>query len=252
MATNIVIGNWKLNPDASKEAKKLFLGISKLASKMKRTQVVVAPPFVYTSLCQTKSKKLALGAQDVFWAEQGAYTGEISVTQLKDLGVKFVIIGHSERRALGESNEMINRKVRATLNAKLTPILCIGESAHDQQGAYLAFLSNEIRAGLKGVSKSELSKIIIAYEPIWAIGKRQADAMTPRQLHETVLYIQKILSETFGRDVSKKVRIIYGGSVGGQNAGDLMEHGQINGFLVGGASLSVETFAPILKAVDSI
>lgn len=246
----IVIGNWKLNPGTQKEAISLSKDVSKLVLKLKRTEVGIAPSFVHLPLVKT-SKKLLLGAQDVSFADMGAHTGEVSVGMLKNLGTQFVIVGHSERRALGESDELIARKVKVVLSAKMTPVVCIGESKHDAQGEYLSFLQNQIKASLKNVSRLDASKVIIAYEPIWAIGKRPEDAMSPQNLHETVLYIQKVLSEIYGREITKKVRIIYGGSVGGHNAGSLVTLGNVQGLLVGGASLSKETFGPILSAVDT-
>ena len=134
----------------------------------------------------------------------------------------------------------------------MTPVICIGESEHDTAGAYLSFLSNQIKSAFSGVSRNHFSNIIIAYEPIWAIGKNAEDAMSSRKLHETVLYIQKILGELCGRETALNVRIIYGGSVKEGNAEDLIKNGEVKGFLVGGASLSPETFNPILKIVDSL
>ena len=245
-----VIGNWKMNPATAKEAISLSQSISKIASRLKRVSVGIAPSFVHMASVKAGAK-LRLGAQDVFMEDLGAYTGEVSLPMLKNLKAQFVILGHSERRALGESDEFIARKVKATLKARLLPIVCIGESKHDSQGEYLSFLRNQIKNSLRYVTRADLGKIIIAYEPIWAIGKRPEDAMKPQSLHETVLYIQKILSEIYGRESGKKAPILYGGSVGGHNALSLLTLGKVQGFLVGGASLSKETFEPILKAVES-
>lgn len=247
----LVIGNWKLNPDTKKEAVALSKDVLKLALKLKKTEVGIAPSFVHLPLIKS-SKKMLVGAQDVSFAEMGAYTGEVSVSMLKDMGTSFVIVGHSERRAMGETDEMISRKVKMAISAKIMPIVCIGESKHDAQGEYLSFLQNQIKASLKSVSRLDISKVVIAYEPIWAIGKRPEDAMKPQSLHETVLYIQKILSEMYGRETANTVRIVYGGSVGGHNAESLIALGNVQGLLVGGASLSKETFGPILFAVDSM
>jgi triosephosphate isomerase len=251
MAKYIVIGNWKMNPSTAAEAKKLFSGTSKLVGKLKKTKVVLAVPFIYISLFKPRGKKLFLGAQDVFWQEKGAHTGEVSAEDLQNLGVSHVIVGHSERRAMGENDDIVSRKLKAVLRFRMTPVLCIGEHTHDSHGAYLSFLNHQIRASLFGVSRADISKVIIAYEPIWAIGKTAKEAMNSRVLHETVLYIQKILSEMYGRAIGKKVKIIYGGSVEEGNAEDLIKNGNVSGFLPGHASLSTKTFGPILKAVDN-
>ena len=251
MNTHIVIGNWKMNPVTPTEAKKIFGSILKKATKMRRTEVVIAPSFVHISLLQSKSKRLTLGAQNGFSAEKGSFTGEVSMAQLQKMGVTHVIVGHSERRAMGENSELVNEKVKTALSLRLTPVICIGEAVHDTHGNYLAFLQNEIKTALRAVKASELSKVIIAYEPIWAIGKSATEAMNPNTLHETVLYIQKIIAEVYGRNMVKKVRILYGGSVTPENAGALLDGGAVQGFLVGGASLSGESFGKILTLVDS-
>ena len=250
MSKYIVIGNWKMNPVSEAEAKKLFAGVMKVASKMRQTEVVVAPSFVHIPLLVTKSKKLTLGAQNVYVEEKGAFTGEVSALQLKNLGVTHVLVGHSERRAMGETSNTVNNKVTAVLRARMTPVVCIGEEIHDNHGNYLAFLQTEIKTALTGVTTKDLSNLIVAYEPIWAIGKNAKEAMNPNILHETVLYIQKVLAEIYGRNMVKKVRILYGGSVNKENIGALTEYGAVHGFLVGGASLSADIFGTLLKIVD--
>ncbi len=251
MSKYIVIANWKMNPETLGDARQLFGKTSKLAQKLKKTEVVVCPPFSYLSALQSKSKKLSVGAQDVFYENIGAYTGEVSSSMLKSVGVSYVIIGHSERRALGETDLIVNRKIEAVLKGKMTPVICIGEANHDNHGNYLTFLREQIKNCFAGISKANLAKIIIAYEPIWAIGKDAKGAMDSRMLHETVLYIQKILSEQYGRAASQKARIIYGGSVDELNAHDLMKNGNVVGFLPGRASLTPSVFSAILSAVDS-
>jgi triosephosphate isomerase len=246
----IVIGNWKMNPGSVGEAKKLFDKSVRIVRTLKKTDVVLAVPFIYLPLLKSSSKNLFLGAQDVFWEEKGAYTGEISSEQLAKLGVSYVLVGHSERRALGDTDEIVNRKMRAVLHAGLTPVLCIGEHTHDAHGKYLSFLQNQIRSAFHKVSRGNLSRILVAYEPIWAIGKSAGDAMKSGEVHETVLYIQKILSEIYGREATKKVRIIYGAAVEADNTTDLIRNGNVRGLLPGHASLSAETFGLILRAVD--
>jgi triosephosphate isomerase len=246
----LVVANWKMNPTNLKEANLLGKALGRLSLGLKKIHLVIAPPAIYFSAIKP-NKKVFLGAQNVFWDKKGAYTGEISPTQLSERGVSYVIIGHSERRTLGEGDDMVNKKVRAVLAEGMTPIICIGELEHDSQGKYLAFLSHQIKASLKGMSKSDITKSVLAYEPVWAIGKDAKDAMKANDLHETVLYIQKVLSEIYGRAVAHSIPILYGGSVKEDNAESLMREGAVSGFLVGGGSLSSKTFAPIVKAVES-
>jgi len=241
-----------MNPSSLKEAEKLFLAVKKQVPKFKRVKIVICPPFVYLSeLTYLYSGKfLAFGAQDAFWKEKGSFTGEISPAQLKDLGAEYVILGHSERRAQGETNEMVSKKVKASLKEGLEIILCI-ESVRDSEGGYLGFLEKELRESLKGVSRNNLKRIIIAYEPIWAIGKDTEDAMSPRKLHQTKLFILKILKAIYGAS-ALSVPIIYGGATTPENTEELLLEGQVNGLLIGHESLNPEHFAQILNKANSL
>ena len=250
MPQKIVVANWKMNPENISQAKKLFSKISRSANTLKRTKVVIAPPYLFISNLKVKGKKVSLGAQDSFWGKTGASTGEISSTMLKNSGVTSVILGHSERRALGETDIMVSKKVLDVLREKLTPVVCIGEKERDEHGNYLSFLSEQIKKSLAGVSRRDISQVIIAYEPIWAIGKTAENAMNPHKLHEMVIFIYKTLTTLFGRELASKVVIIYGGSVESSNADDLIRNGNVKGFLVGHASLNPKGFEEILKAVD--
>ncbi len=249
MIKKIVIANWKMNPLTPGEAKVISKGIVKASDKLKRTTVVIAPPFPFLSSVSL-SKKVFLGSQDAFWGGVGAQTGEVSIGMLKSLKASYVILGHSERRALGESDAFVSKKIIATLKAGMTPILCIGEKARDHHGDYLSFVENQIRASLEGVSRKEISKIIIAYEPVWAIGKTADDAMDSSKLHEMSIFVHKTLVNMFGRESAQKVKLNYGGSVEGANAHDLIQNGNVYGFLVGHASLDSKKFAEILRATD--
>lgn len=248
----IIIANWKMHPDTGSEAKKLSQDISKVMKSVSGVEIIIAPSFVHIPLLSFSSKKIFLGAQDVCSEEKGSYTGEISVTQLKKMSVSHVIVGHSEKRLLGDTDELINRKVKTVLKAKLTPILCIGEKTRDTQGIYLAFLQNQLKSAFTGVSRADVIRSIIAYEPVWAIGKSAEDAMKPQDIHEIVLFIQKVISEIYGRDVSKKITLLYGGAVEAQNAEIIVREGNVDGLLVGHASLSIKTLHPIISALDSI
>jgi triosephosphate isomerase len=209
--------------------------------------VVLAPPFPYLeAVARTRSGKTSylLGAQDVHWEKLGAYTGEVSLPMLKSFGVEYVVVGHSERRAEGETDEVINKKVLAVIKEELVAVLCVGERERDHAGHYLGLIENQIRSACAGLSKSKLNKLVIAYEPVWAIGT--GDTATPENVHEMKIFIEKVLTDLYGRTFAGKVRIIYGGSVGAKNTALLMSEGMVDGFLVGGASLRASEFCEIV------
>lgn len=248
-----VVANWKMNPDSLGGATKLFSDLAVTARTARGVRVVACPPMIWLSECKRvyRGKMLALGAQDVSSHPTGAHTGEISAPMLASLGVGYVIVGHSERRAKGETLEEISAKIKQVVQTGLTAILCIGEHARDDHGEYLHVLRAQIVSALSGVTGPQLSQLIVAYEPIWAIGKTAADAMKPELMHETSLYIRKIISEKYGFDQSRLVPVLYGGSVEGSNAETLLSQGEIDGFLVGHASLSPLSFGAILKCAQA-
>lgn len=248
----LVIGNWKMHPQSASAAKNLFGDIKKGLSRISDVSVVVAPPTIFLPevyKAHSGNKKIMLGAQNVHWDKLGAYTGEISLGMLAGFDVSHVIIGHSERRAAGESDEMINKKVIAALKANVITVLCIGEAVRDTQGNYFRTLETQIRTALASVSKTKLGSLVVAYEPIWAIGTGKA--ATPADAYEMKLFIQKVLTDLYGRNAAMKVRILYGGSVNAKNAAELMREGMVDGFLVGGASLRASEFVGIVNAVRS-
>ncbi|MCI0619937.1 triose-phosphate isomerase [Candidatus Wolfebacteria bacterium] len=247
----LVVANWKMHPGALQEARRLFSSIARRIRRVRGVQVVVCPPALYLSelVRSYRGANIRFGAQDVSWhAGIGAYTGELSAMMLKRIGAGHVIVGHSERRAMGESDKTVSTKVKAALDAGLAPILCVGEEERDHEGGYLSQLEWQLTASLDGVPRTQASRLVVAYEPVWAIGKRAQSAVTPRLLHETVIFVKKILSKKYGRVVGMKVPILYGGSVEGTNAGALSREGAVDGFLVGHASLSVRDFVSIVKA----
>lgn len=249
---NIVVANWKMNPASLAEAKSIFSAVRNTAKLLKNTDVIICPPFPYIGLLAklNNPKNLFLGSQNIFGLEKGAYTGEVSAPMVSDLGAKYTIVGHSERRLFGEDNETIRKKAQIALDNRLTPILCIGERERDRDGKYLDFIKSQIKESLTGLQKRDLVGFILAYEPIWAIGKSYREAMNSTDVHEMALLIKKIISENFGKDIAGTVRILYGGSVEAENAPDIMERGNIDGFLVGHASLSPNDFSAILKSAD--
>lgn len=241
-----------MNPQTALDAWQLFSGIIKVTSKLKQVDTIVFPPFIYLlDLSDSyRGKSISFGVQDIFWKEKGSFTGEISASQAHDAGAKYVIVGHSERRALGETDEDVARKVEAVLKERMHVILCIGEHKRDSHGSYLGFLRNQLETGLRKVKSGDLGRIIVAYEPIWAIGKSGDDSITPDKLHETTLFIKKILVERFTKS-AMDTPIIYGGSVEKENAKGILERGEVSGFLVGHASLDADEFVSILKIANT-
>lgn len=238
-----------MNPSTTEEAKRIFAAIKTAAKKLNYTDAVMCPPFPYISLFKN-SDVIALGAQDLFWEERGSFTGEVSADMIKAVGGKYAIIGHSERRKLAETDEMVSLKAAAAIKAELTAIVCIGEKIRDEQGEYLGFLRDQIKNSLTKLQKKQLSHLIVAYEPVWAIGA--VEAMAPQDVHEMTIFIKKTLSDIFGQEEALKVPILYGGSVTFRNARDIMVLGEVDGFLVGRESVNPPGFVEILKVVDEI
>lgn len=258
MSKKIIVGNWKMNPLTLKEAEKLFSDVARGISGIKKTEVIICPPFVYleslSRLLKAKSykPKAILGAQDAFYGDVGAFTGEVSAEMLYAMGVRYVILGHSERRTSGESNIDINKKIKASLSASLSPILCVGENSRDDNHEYFNFVKTQLEECLAGVSKNSVSKVIIAYEPVWAISStKDRKNATAHDLLEMSIFIRKILSDKFGSEAGK-MKILYGGSVGEKDAGEFLLHGGVDGLLVGRASLSAEKFLKIVNIAESI
>ena len=248
----IIIANWKMNPSSLKEAEKLFNDVVKNVSLVKNTEIVICPPSLYLEKLRKVSKKVIIGAQDAFWEDTGAFTGEVSVEMLYNLGVRYVILGHSERRALGETNEDINKKIKSALAVGLRPILCVGESVRDESHDYFNLIKTQIEICLAGVSKNSTAKIIIAYEPIWAISTtpNRRDA-TIEDSQEMAIFIRKILFDKFNKE-STRIRILYGGSVNEKTADEFLRNGGVDGLLVGRASLDAKKFGLIVKICETL
>ncbi|MFA6353792.1 MAG: triose-phosphate isomerase [Candidatus Paceibacterota bacterium] len=253
MAKKIIVGNWKMNPLTLKGAEQLFSGVAKGISSIKKTEVVICPPFLYLErLKKIRTSKIKLGAQDAFGGDVGAYTGEVSGEMLYNIGVRYVIMGHSERRVLGESNSDVNKKIKGALASSLVPILCVGENTRDEDHSYFNFIKTQLEECLTGISKNSISKVIIAYEPVWALSSTldRKDA-TSTDSREMVIFIRKILSDKFGAEAGM-VRIIYGGSANERDAEDFLKNGGVDGLLPGRASLDVKKFTEIIKIAEKI
>jgi len=216
--------------------------------------IVLCPPF--TALSEVGEvlvdSNLQLGAQDTFWQDEGAFTGEVSPMMLRDIEVKFVIIGHSERRQyFGETNESVNKKLKAALGAGLVPIVCVGETLKQREGGEtFKVLEEQLREGLKGIEEQGIEGVVIAYEPVWAIGTGKT--ATFQQAQEAQKYIRNLLVKMYNNEVAEKIRIQYGGSVKPENIAELIRQPDIDGALVGGASLTTESFTAIVKKASEV
>lgn len=251
MRKPFVAGNWKMNTDCRSGvdlAKAVVDGSSGLAGSS--VDVAVIPPFVYLSSVgqAVSSSGVALGAQDVYFEAKGAFTGEISAAMLKDVGCTYVLCGHSERRhVLGESDDLINKKLTASLSGGLLPILCVGELLEERDASQTEqVVERQTRAGLAGLSAEKVSAVTIAYEPVWAIGTGRT--ATREQAQEVHAFIRKLLAEMYDQSVADEMRILYGGSVKADNAEELMGQEDVDGCLVGGASLKADDFVQIIEA----
>lgn len=249
MRTPLIAGNWKMHKNSA-EAVELVRRLVPLVDAVEGVEVAVAPPFTalpaVASVLRADAAVL-LAAQNVHEEEHGAFTGEVSVAMLQDVGVSLVIVGHSERRQyFGETDESVGRKVGAVLRVDLTPIICVGESlAEREAGQAFAVVERQVRAALEAVDASRLAQVVVAYEPVWAIGTgRTAGTQQVQELHA---HLRSVLADLGGREAAEQVRILYGGSVKPDNVAELMAQDDVDGALVGGASLDAETFASIVR-----
>ncbi len=242
---SLIIANWKMNPENAKEAKAIFDAIKKgSASARKAVDVVICPPYVYLPLL----RGLTLGAQDCFWEEKGPYTGEISASMLKNMDIKYVILGHSERRKnFKEIDAEINKKVKRVAGLSLSPVLCVGETKEEkEQGKKSQIIINQLEKGLEKVTREQAKNLIIAYEPVWAIGT--GDNCSADETMSSILLIRQTLFKIYNREIADKIKILYGGSVNGKNSEKYIKEAGANGLLVGGASLNADEFVKIIKS----
>jgi triosephosphate isomerase len=247
MRRPFIAGNWKMNLHRA-AAVALAEGVARKAEKIDAVDLAVCPPSCYLDAVgrAIAGSKVALGAQNMYHEREGAFTGELSAGMLGDLGCKYVILGHSERRhILGETDAAINKKVHAALSAGLVPILCVGELLSEREaGQTMAVIRRQFDGSLAGLSAEQIGTLVIAYEPVWAIGTGKV--ATPQQAEEVHLGLRKIIAERYNTSFAEVVRIQYGGSVKPENAAELLKQPNIDGALVGGASLKVDQFMGIV------
>lgn len=242
----IIVANWKMHPATSRDAKKLFDGVKKAIAPHKSMTVIVAPPALYVRELSKARGRVALAAQSARPETEGAFTGSVSLSQMKDAHCAYAIIGHAERRAAGETNEETSAQLQAALALGLAPILCIGEKERSADGRHFALVKEQLRAGFAGVKPASIKKLMIAYEPVWAIGA--AKPMTARDMHEMSIFIRKTMVELLG-SAAMDVRILYGGAVDATNAREMVIEAQVHGLLVGRASVELSEFKALVASL---
>jgi len=247
---HLVIGNWKMCAKTSKEAKEFVRALRRKAALFSGIEVVLAPafPLIPGVADALKGSSVKVCSQTISTHAGGAHTGEVSGAMLKALGVSFCIIGHSERRSAGETDAQVREQLLRATESGMRAVLCIGENGRSESGEHFAALGGQLSSALSGLPKPAAAKIIIAYEPVWAIGKTAGDAMKPAELRETAIFIRKTVVGLLGREALSRMPILYGGSVEGENARALIDGGDVSGFLVGHASANLDSFIEILKA----
>ena len=250
MRKPFIAGNWKMNTNSA-SAVSLAAGLAKELSDVNTVDVAVCPPFVYLQsvAAALSASNIALGSQNVYFEEKGAFTGETSCAMLKDTSCAYAIIGHSERRhVMGETDAMINKKISAAISGGLLPIFCVGELLEDRQGGTTnEVVASQIKNGLEGICAESIQAVTVAYEPVWAIGTGLT--ATPDQAQEVHAMIRGLLADLYGNEIAQLIRIQYGGSAKPDNTAELMAQPDVDGLLVGGASLKVEDFAAMVKTI---
>lgn len=245
----LIIGNWKLQPATEKEALALANALNKEIRPHKKITSAYAVPAAFLLSLKKKFPKLSFGAQDVSAHENGAHTGEHTAKMLASVGAQFALIGHSETRARGVSNDMTRDAVRLALKEKMMVVLCVGERERDASHAYLRFVADQIKDALSAVPKSKIADIVLAYEPVWAIGSDAARVATPEECLEMVIFIRRTLADMFGKKIAESVRVLYGGSVDEKNGITFLQTGGVNGLLAGRVSLSPKKFSALIRSI---
>lgn len=246
----LVVGNWKMAPEKSIEVQKIAKTANTLArTHKKNVTIVICPPFPFLSLASKQLTIAKIGAQSVSQYTDIEHTGLVSAAMLKQIGATHVIIGHSEARAVGTTNEAVHEQLLCLLEKNITPILCVGEDMRDSQGWYLGSVKEQLETALAGVVKSALKKIVIAYEPVWSIGNDAQREASAEECAEMVLYLRKILRDRYDEKTSRLPKIIYGGSVNEKNAKSFISDGKADGLLIGRASLDSKRFTKLVRSI---
>jgi triosephosphate isomerase len=248
---SIVVANWKMNPATFREARFLFEATKKAAEGAKNVSVIVAPPSIFLRefSASYRGSRLSFAVQNACFEKAGAHTGEISFAQAKDAKVSCALVGHAERRALGETNDDTRKKVLAALAQKITPILCVGEAKRTASGEHFIFIKEQLRVGLADVPAGNIGRIMVAYEPLWAIGAPKP--MNSRDMHEMAIFVRKTVVEIHG-EKGMNVKILYGGAIDETNAADMLLNGDVTGFVLGRASEEPHKFTGLMQSIANI
>lgn len=253
MRKTIIAGNWKMYKTL-KDGQELAVALRRDLYKVENVDIVICPPFTLLGFLSDalETSNIAVGGQDLYWQEEGAFTGEVSPLMIKDAGCLYVIIGHSERRQFfGETNETVNKKLKAALKNGLIPIVCVGENLQEREsGRTFEVIEGHVNNGLADIGSSDISKVVIAYEPVWAIGTGKT--ATPDQAQEVHKFIRGLLNKKYGQEIADGIRIQYGGSVKPENITELMNKPDVDGALVGGASLKADSFGAIVTKASEV
>lgn len=241
--TIFLVANWKMNPATKQEARELMRAVEEGITPTQPLTVVVCPPAVYVDVVAQQARNIAVGGQNCFYEQKGAFTGETSPAMLEDIGCKYVILGHAERRALGETNELINKKLKFVLEkTNLRPIVAVGSKSKDEVDE---LLRQQVEKAFEGVNSAKAKNVILAYEPVWAIGT--GDVPSTNQVMSVRIFIQKILQEMYNAPVANSVPLLYGGSTNAQNCAEFVQDAGTDGLLVGGASLKPKEFVGMFE-----
>ena len=248
-----MIANWKMNPLKGSLARKMFQQINTVASKLKNVETVVCPPLIYLESLGEKVTKRScvLGAQDAFWEHEGPYTGQVSPDMIFNTKARYVIVGHSEVRNLGETDDMVNKKIHSILKFPLIPVVCVGEKVRDDHGEHIKFVKHQVKQAIDGLTQEQIMRVVIAYEPIWAIGAKAKRACTPAECREVIQNIRHVLADSLGNsDQARTIPIRYGGSLDKENIEGFLVDGLVQGGLVGRVSLDPKEFVTLLKIAE--
>lgn len=249
----ILIANWKMAPDTPLGALRLANTTTTLAKKYKKQLLVIAAvPYLYIPSIATKHRALVLAAQDVAMVNEIAATGMVGAAMLKGAKVGYCIVGHSESRARGDTNELVRAKIDRLLEKKIQPILCVGEKSRDAQGWYLSTIKDQVESAFRDIPKATLKRVIVAYEPVWAIGSAADREATPIECREMIMFIRKLVTDLYDAKTAKELQIVYGGSVSEENARAFVTDGEANGLLVGRASLDAKRFSKLAHSLTTL
>lgn len=253
-AKKLIVANWKMNPSSGSDARTMFSAINKVASTLQNVETVICPPLIYLESLgeMVTTRSCVLGAQDAFWEHVGAYTGQVSADMIFNAKARYVIVGHSERRAMGETDEVVNKKIKNILQFPLIPIVCVGELSRDSDD-YAMVIKQQIHHACHQLSVDHIKRLVIAYEPVWAIGSGAVRPCTEQECFDVVLMIRQVLADLLSSsDLAKNIPILYGGSISAENAQSFLTSAGIDGLLVGRASLDPEQFITIIRSAEKI